>query len=85
MHGHRPIGLSWTRPKLFLFPPHSNADSEYVLSMVNVIIMEHRADLAQDSIAALLSVNICTLHAGFRLFVTKNCSIPICVCLIISK
>ena len=44
--------------KTFLLLPHSNADSERVFSMVNKICIEHRADLAQDAVAALLSVKV---------------------------
>ena len=43
--------------KMFLLLPYSNADSERVFSMVNRICTEHRADLAQDTVAALLSVD----------------------------
>ena len=35
-----------------------NADSKHVFSMVNNICTEHRADLAQDTVAALLSVKL---------------------------
>ena len=38
--------------------PHSNADSVRVFSMVNKICTEHRADLAQDKVAAFLSVKV---------------------------
>ena len=44
--------------KTYLLLPHSNADSERVFSMVNKICTEHRADLAQDTVAALLSVKV---------------------------
>ena len=44
--------------KTYLLLPHSNADSERVFSMVNKICTEHRADLAQDMVAALLSVKV---------------------------
>ena len=44
--------------KTFLLLPHSNADSERVFSMVNKICTEHRADLAPDTVAALLSVKV---------------------------
>ena len=44
--------------RTFLLLPHSNADSERVFSMVNKICTEHRADLAQDTVAALLSVKV---------------------------
>ena len=44
-----------------LLMPHSNAGSERVFSMVNKIDTEHRSELAQDTIAALLSVKVnCT-------------------------
>ena len=47
--------------KVYLLMPHSNADSELVFSMVNKIDTEHRSELAQDTIAALLSVKMnCT-------------------------
>ena len=42
------------RMKTFLLLPHSNADTECVFSMVNKICTEHRADLAQDTVVALL-------------------------------
>ena len=44
--------------KTFLLLPHSNADSERVFSTVNKICTEDRADLAQDTVAALLSVKV---------------------------
>ena len=44
--------------KTFLLLPHSNADSKRVFSMVNKICTEHRADLPQDTVAALLSVKV---------------------------
>ena len=44
--------------KTLLLLPHSNADSERVFSMVNKISTEHRADLAQHTVAALLSVKV---------------------------
>ena len=44
--------------KTFLLLPHSNANSERVFSTVNKICTEHRADLAQDTVAALLSVKV---------------------------
>ena len=37
---------------------NGNADSERVFSMVNKICTEHRADLAQDTVAALLCVKV---------------------------
>ena len=44
--------------KTYLLLPHSNADSERVFSMVNKICTEHRADLAQDTVAGVLSVKV---------------------------
>ena len=44
--------------KTYLLLPNSNADSKRVFSMVNKICTEHRADLAQDTVAALLSVKV---------------------------
>ena len=44
--------------KTYLLLPNSNEDSERVFSMVNKICTEHRADLAQDTVAAVLSVNL---------------------------
>ena len=45
-------------PNTYLLMPHINADSERVFSMVNKICIEHRADLAQDTVAALLPVKV---------------------------
>ena len=44
--------------KTFFLMSHSNADSERVFSIINKICTEHRADLAQHTVAALLSVNV---------------------------
>ncbi len=44
--------------KTFFLMPHGNADSERVFSIINKICTEHRADLAQDTVAALLSVKV---------------------------
>ena len=38
--------------------PYSNADSEQAVSVVNKIETEHRSELAQDTIAAYLSIKI---------------------------
>ena len=44
--------------KTYLLLPNSNADSKRVFSMVNKICTEHRADLAQDTVAGVLSVKV---------------------------
>ena len=44
--------------KTFFLMSHSNADSERVFSIIYKICTEHRADLAQHTVAALLSVNV---------------------------
>ena len=53
------LRVSQKRARSLLFQmPHSNEDSGRVFSMVNKICTEHRADLAQDTVAALLSVKV---------------------------
>ena len=59
--GDHPFATLSAVMKVYLLMPHSNADSERVFSMVNKIDTEHRSELAQDTIAALLSVKVnCT-------------------------
>ena len=59
--GDHPFATLSVVMKVYLLMPHSDADSERVFSMVNKIDTEHRSELAQDTIAALLSVKVnCT-------------------------
>ena len=59
--GDHPFATLSAVMKVYLIMPHSNADSERVFSMVNKIDTEHRSELVQDTIAALLSVKVnCT-------------------------
>ena len=44
--------------KTYLLLTNSDADSKRVFSMVNKICTEHRADLAQDTVAGVLSVKV---------------------------
>ena len=41
-----------------LLMSHSNADSELALSMAKKVDTEHRSEMAQDTIAARLLVNV---------------------------
>ncbi|KAI0228077.1 hypothetical protein LSAT2_021425, partial [Lamellibrachia satsuma] len=56
--GDHPFATISAVVKVYVFMPHSNADTERVFSMVNKIGMEHRSELPQDTIAALLSVKV---------------------------
>ena len=62
--------------QLFLLLPHSNADSERVLSMVNKISTEHRANLVQDTNVTLLSVkvNSCVDSQSFEPSLDELCT-----------
>ena len=72
--GDHPVATLSAVMKVYLLMPHSNADSERAFSMVNKIDMEHRSELVQDTIAALLSVKVnCTADTHSYEPATRDC------------